>query len=216
MEIRAYGKYYLGDAKRRLGVCTDWLVRGCGVPADRVGYLYATSPTMARFGRGDPSVVAGLSGRELGLALFREMRGADAEPPRTRRERTAAGKSPEWWAGWALAHFQWHWCRSFRWIFARTTLSAVVAKHHLYHEMDVSRFLEDFMEELAAVETESNLGRIRRAAGLSQSALARLSGVNVRNIQLYEQGVQDIGRAAASSVAALAHCLSCSVEDLLE
>lgn len=82
--------------------------------------------------------------------------------------------------------------------------------------MDVSRFLEDFMEELAAVETESNLGRIRRAAGLSQSALARLSGVNVRNIQLYEQGVQDIGRAAASSVAALAHCLSCSVEDLLE
>ena len=99
MEIRAYGKYYLGDAKRRLGVCTDWLGRGCGVPADRVGYLYATSPTMARFGRGDPSVVAGLSGRELGLALFREMRGADAEPPRTRRERTAAGKSPEWWAG---------------------------------------------------------------------------------------------------------------------
>ena len=149
------------------------------------------------------------------LALFREMRGADAEPPRTRRERTAAGKSPEWWAGWALAHFQWHWCRSFRWIFARTTLSAVVAKHRLYHEMDVSRFLEDFMEELAAVETESNLGRIRRAAGLSQSALARLSGVNVRNIQLYEQGVQDIGRAAASSVAALAHCLSCSIEDLL-
>ena len=48
------------------------------------------------------------------------------------------------------------------------------------------------------------------------SELARRSGVNVRNIQLYEQRVQDINRASAASLSALAQCLSCSIEDLME
>lgn len=55
-----------------------------------------------------------------------------------------------------------------------------------------------------------------RAVGYSQSELARRSGVNIRNIQLYEQRVQDINRASAASLAALAQCLSCSIEDLME
>jgi transcriptional regulator with XRE-family HTH domain len=82
--------------------------------------------------------------------------------------------------------------------------------------MDISRFLEDFMRELASVKTEKNLRRIRRAAGYSQSELSRLSGVNIRNIQLYEQGVQDINRASAATLAALARPLACSIENLME
>ncbi len=213
METRAYGRCYLADAKRRLGVCTDYLVRVCGMPADRVGRVYAESPEMARFGRGEPSLVAGMSGTELGQLLHRKTNGEGRLPP---SPRGGGGKSPEYWAGWALAHFQWHWCRTFRWIFERTTLSRIVAKHRVYHEMDTARFLEDFGEELSGMATESKLGRIRRAAGRSQAELARLSGVNVRNIQLYEQGVQDIGKASVGRVAALARCLACSVEDLVE
>ena len=51
------------------------------------------------------------------------------------------------------------------------------------------------MRELESVETEKNLRRIRRAAGCSQSELSRLSGVNIRNIQLYEQGCKTHNRA---------------------
>lgn len=40
MEIRAYPVFYLAEAKRHLGACTDYLVNVCGVPADRVGDLY--------------------------------------------------------------------------------------------------------------------------------------------------------------------------------
>ena len=213
METRAYAAFYLPEAKRHLGVCTDYLVHACGIPADRVGDVYATSGTMEQFGRGDPGVLAGLSGTELGQRLFRELRATDDAPGPAPAGR---GRSPEYWGGWALAHFQWHWCTTFRWIFARTTMSGLLAKYAVYHEMDVSRFLEDFMEELRAVETEPNLRRIRRAAGLSQSALARATGVNIRNIQLYEQRVQDINRASAATLAALARRLSCSIEDLME
>ena len=82
--------------------------------------------------------------------------------------------------------------------------------------MDVSRFLEDFMRELESVNVEKNLRRMRLAAGYSQSELSRLSGVNIRNIQLYEQGVQDINRASASTLASLARPLACAIEDLME
>ena len=95
-------------------------------------------------------------------------------------------------------------------------MSELFGKYPVYHEMDVSRFLEDFMRELQSVKTEKNLRRMRLAAGYSQSRLARLSGVNIRNIQLYEQGAQDINRASASTLAALARSLSCSIEDLME
>ena len=105
---------------------------------------------------------------------------------------------------------------TFRWIFARTSLSGLLAKYAVYHEADISRFLEDFMDELKEIPVEPNLRRIRRATGYSQAELARMSGVNVRNIQLYEPRAQDINRAAASTLAALARCLSCAIEDLME
>ena len=212
METRAYSEVYVNEAKRHLGTATDYLVNVCGFPADGVGRIYAESPTVARFGRGDPGIVAGMSGIELGQRLFRETRAGEDAPPPVRDD----GKSPQYWSGWALAHFQWHWCKIFRWIFARTTMSDVVAKYRVYHEMDISRFLEDFMREIAAVEVEPNLRRLRRAAGLSQTGLARAAGVNVRNIQLYEQRVQDINKASASALAAIARTLSCSIEDLME
>lgn len=213
MAIRSYNEVYLNEAKRHLGIATDYLANICRFPADRIGRLYASSPTMSLFGRGDPGIVAGMSGSELGQRLRREIR-PDEEPPAP--VNSTAGRSPEYWGGWALAHFQWHWCKTFRWIFARTTMSELLAKYSVYHEMDVSRFLEDFMRELESVKTEKNLRRMRLGAGYSQSRLSALSGVNIRNIQLYEQGAQDINRASASTLAALARILSCSIEDLME
>ena len=213
MVLRAYEKFYLPEAKSHLGYCSDYLINGCGLSADLVGSVYATSPTMGLFGRGDPSVLTGISGLELGQRLYRELYDASdapafAPPP--------GGRSAEYWGGWVLAHFQWHWNRRFKWIFARTTFSNLLSKYATYHEMDVSRFIEDFKGELDSVEVEPNLRRIRRAAGYSQAELALRSGINVRNIQLYEQRVQDINRASAASLAALAQQLSCSIEDLME
>lgn len=62
----------------------------------------------------------------------------------------------------------------------------------------------------------TNLKKIREARGLSQSKLAEKSGVNVRMIQYYEQGVKDINAAAALTVYRLAQALDSAVEFLLE
>jgi DNA-binding Xre family transcriptional regulator len=154
-----------------------------------------------------------MSGTELSQRLFLEIRpDEEASAPVI----STAGRSPEYWGGWALAHFQWYWCKTFRWILARTSMSNLLGKYSVYHEMEVSRFLEDFMQELESVKVEKNLRRMRLAAGYSQSELSRLSGVNIRNIQLYEQGVQDINRASASTLASLARPLACTIEDLME
>lgn len=56
----------------------------------------------------------------------------------------------------------------------------------------------------------------RTKAGLSQSKLAELSGVNVRMIQHYEQGAKDINKAQADTILTLAKALNCNMEDLLE
>ena len=62
----------------------------------------------------------------------------------------------------------------------------------------------------------TNLKRIREERGLSQTKLAEESGVSVRMIQHYEQGVKDLNRAQAITVHRLARALNCKVEDLLE
>lgn len=62
----------------------------------------------------------------------------------------------------------------------------------------------------------TNLKKIRTERGYSQSKLAELSGVNVRMIQHYEQGVKDINLAQAVTVYKLAQALNCNMEELLE
>lgn len=56
----------------------------------------------------------------------------------------------------------------------------------------------------------------RESKGLSQSQLAKASGVNVRMIQNYEQGIRDINKAEALTVYKLAKSLDVEMSELLE
>lgn len=64
------------------------------------------------------------------------------------------------------------------------------------------------------------LKRVREAAGLSQSQLARKAGVPLRQLQAFEVESQaihrSINRAAAARVWRLAQALGCTVGDILE
>ena len=73
MATRAYSDVYLSEAKRHLGVATDYLVNVCGFAADRVGTIYSCSPVAELFANGDPGIVAGMSGTELGQRFFAEI-----------------------------------------------------------------------------------------------------------------------------------------------
>ena len=56
----------------------------------------------------------------------------------------------------------------------------------------------------------------REAAGISQSALAELTGISVRVIQNYEQGTRPLNGARAITVYKIAKALKCNVEDLID
>lgn len=65
-------------------------------------------------------------------------------------------------------------------------------------------------------ENEMSLKELREKKKLSQSQLAEKSGVNVRMIQHYEQGVKDISRAQLKTAIALADALKVHPKKLLE
>ena len=66
------------------------------------------------------------------------------------------------------------------------------------------------------LKDETKLQKIRVRKGLSQSQLAKASGVAVRTIQHYERGVRDIDGAKLDTICKLCLALGCKIEDILE
>ena len=62
----------------------------------------------------------------------------------------------------------------------------------------------------------SKLKDVRTSQGLTQKEVSESSGVNLRILQYYEQGANDINKAQALTVYKIAQALECRVEDILE
>ena len=61
----------------------------------------------------------------------------------------------------------------------------------------------------------SRLKFMREEKGLSQSELAKASGVTLRNIQAYEQGYKDINKAQVITVLQLSEALECDIYNII-
>ncbi|WP_296013096.1 helix-turn-helix transcriptional regulator [uncultured Adlercreutzia sp.] len=210
--IHAYDDCYLPSAQTALADYFDYVINGCGIAPDLAAALLAQSPWGRQFECGNPSVVAGMSGTELAQAVLRDSF-AVVDYPGSEME---IGRSPEYWAGWCLAAFQWRFASSFKDIFRKVSFSEILSWYPLYHEMGQDQFDADLVELLAERRGDANLKRIREARGLSQSALAEKAQVGLRSIQMYEQRVNDIDKAQARTLYRMARVLGCSIDDLLE
>lgn len=62
----------------------------------------------------------------------------------------------------------------------------------------------------------NRLKELREAKGWTQKQLAEASGVNLRMVQYYEQGVKDLGKAKITTVVRLATALGCDLGDLVK
>lgn len=62
----------------------------------------------------------------------------------------------------------------------------------------------------------NRLKQIREGTGITQSELAKTSGISVRVLQNYEQGARPINGARAITVKRIADALGCRMEDLIE
>lgn len=210
--MRAYSELYLSDAKENLAEFFDYGIRDCSFDPEFLSSIFVQSGYADKFERGNPAIVSGISGIELARSVA-----AYAYPDYEFPERTfSEDRSPIYWAGWALAEYQWMTCKRFKDIFLRISFSEILAMYHVFHEMDTAQFVDTMNERYNSVCLETNLKRIRKNRGVSQAELSRLSGVSLRSIEMYEQKVNNIDKAQAGTLYRLSRVLGCTMEDLLE
>lgn len=210
----AYSELYIEDAMENLGEMFDYAIVDCGISPEQFFEWFIRSGISEHFEKGNPKYIAGMSGVELASEVIFHTTGTRLEITPIRKE----SRSPEYWAGWIMAYYQWY--RGIR--FSHMTENGLsvskVLSLYLLHEADVSKFVEAADSIIVNVKKgdSSRLSKIRKARGLTQQKLAELSGVSLRMIQLYEQRQNDIGKAQARVIVYLAKVLGCEVEDLLE
>ena len=210
--IHAYDKAYLEKARTALGRMLDFAVYDLKYDLSDFFDLFLTSGIAALFAQGDCSVTVGMSGVELAYRVLE----ASGVPHERVKPQYTADRSPEYWAGWALAYYQWETALSFAEINRCIPIGDVVQLYSPYHEMDIRQFCDRMNELYRAAQPETQLKQRRKNAGLSQRELAERSGVPIRTIQQYEQRQKSINKAQAESLVMLAKALCCGVEDLLE
>ena len=208
----AYSESYLSDAKDRLSQFFNYLINDCGMKPDWVASIFLSSGYAEQFERGNPAILAGMSGIELARVVVE----ATYKKKKLPEPRYSEELSPEYWAGWALAEYQWYSRKRFKDIFEHVKLSEIISMYLVYHEMDISKFIETMDEKCATALPECRLKKLRESRGLSQAELAKISGVSLRSIQMYEQRVNDIDKAQAQTIYKLSRVIGCSMEDLLE
>jgi transcriptional regulator with XRE-family HTH domain len=76
--------------------------------------------------------------------------------------------------------------------------------------------LSDFFDRKPKLQTETNLAKYRKKAGLSQLELANKSGLSTETICSYEQRKRDIKKAQYCTVERLAQILGCSTQELVK
>ena len=205
----AYDRSYLERARISLGRMLDYAVYDLKYDLAAYWEIFLASQVARQFERGEVSVLAGKSGVELALMVL----GKEQE---YEKPFFSEGKSEEYWTGWALAYFQWKTCLSFSQITEFVPIEEIRRMYSPYHEMDIRQFCDRMSEMFAERKQQTNLKRKRMSAGLSQSQLAKLTGIPVRTIQQYEQGQKDINKARAEYVIALSRALYCDPQQLLE
>lgn len=212
MEIRAYDEVYIADAQNILGHAVDFAVMTLNLEPDEFANAFIVSDTSRQFANGNPHYVAGMNGCELARHVLSKTNTpfADAE------DVMFLDKSPEYWAGWALAYYQWYTSRSFMDILTAVPLSRIIDMYGVYHEMDILQFIDHMEEMMREAYPMTRLKARRKNNRMSQSQLAAESGVALRQIQLFEQKRRDINNAAAITLFKLSKALNCRMEDLIE
>ena len=212
MEIRAYDESYIATAQNILGHATDFAVMTLNLDSDEFGNAFIVSDASRQFAGGNPRYVAGMNGCELARKVL-----SQTHTPFTDEEDVMfLDKSPEYWAGWALAYYQWYSLRSFMDILTDVPLSRIIEMYPVYHEMDICQFTDHMDELMKEAYPTTRLKDRRMNNGLTQSELAAESGVALRQIQLFEQRQGEINNAAAITLFQLSKALYCRMEDLIE
>ncbi len=208
----AYSKLYVDDVMVNLGDMLDYAVNGLGYMADSFWNSFICSTAGNGISEGEPRYLAGMSGKEIVSEVMQEVYGISIDL-KTDSYITNIG-SIEYWAGWIMGYYQWYCGDSFSIINEKGLAINDVIDAYILHEADNSKFVI-WADKRCSERDANQLRRLRKYWNLSQRELSERSGVSLRMIQLYEQGQNDIKKAQANQVLALAKALGTDVETLL-
>ena len=235
----AYDKICLDRAADTLGRMLDYSVYSLRYDISTMIDLFIASGVASLFECGDIRTIAGMSGAELAYEVL-EKSGIAFDRTQARYTKSL---SPEYWCGYTLAHIQWEFGLSFDQIIRSFSLSAFISGYGKEKLSFLDSLLLDITEEsraadikefsmqfsakaAAAIISSSGIGRSGKAEetqlkkmriknGLSQSGLAKASGVPLRTIQQYEQRQKDLAKARAEYLIALSRVLGCDPSRLV-
>ena len=159
---------------------------------------------------GNPKYVAGKSGLELCLEVIWKTSGDSQKAEVDLIE--SYDRSPEYWVGWMLTHYQWHSGRGFQDILDIVPYSELLGLYPTLHEAAIEKSYE--VLDLHFKGKASSLKRLRENSGMTQKELASVSQVSINTIRAYEQGTKDIRKAQTDIVTRLADALKCKAEEL--
>lgn len=210
MMIHAYNPLYLNKSSRAVGnMLHDAVVV---FQMDGTDFLnrFIQSDVAMQIESGNPKYIAGKSGLELFLEVMEKTTGKTYNTELVE----SYDRSPVYWVGWMLTHYQWYSGRSFKSILDTVPYEELLGLYGTLHEADIQKSYEVMNAHFA--DSESHLKLLRKKCGLTQAELANESGVSINTIRAYERKSKDLNKAQFDIVVRLAKVLRCDVTDFLE
>ena len=199
--IFIYNENYLPHAEKALASLFDI---GLGLmPVNEFTQAFLKSHVATAWENGNPNYLAGKSGTEM----MEEITHNPMNDIQYSFDRSAA-----YWCGYVYCHAQWSLGCSFQRLLTAMPIEELLQLYPALHEADVTKSIDLIRKRFYP---EHNLKTWRNKRNLSQSELSRISGVNLRTIQAYEQGHAEIRKAQYVTLVCLARALTCEVSDLV-
>ena len=210
MTTRAYSPLYLAKASRAVGNMLHDAVLEFGMDGADFLKRFIQSDVAEQFENGNPKYIAGKSGLELVLEVMEKTTGETYDTDLIE----SYERSPEYWVGWMLTHYQWHSGRTFQSILDTVPYDELIGLYGTLHEADIQKSYD--VLDAHFTKSDSKLKIARKHRGLTQEALANESGVSLNTIRAYERKSKDLNKAQFDIVMKLAKALKCEVSELLE
>ena len=210
MTIHAYSQLYLSKASRAVGNMLHDAVVEFDISGTDFLKRFIQSDVAEQFESGNPKYIAGKSGLELFLEVMENTTGKSYNVEIIK----SYERSPEYWVGWVLTHYQWYSGRTFKSILDTVSHDEIIGLYGTLHEADVQKSYEVVDAHFA--NSESKLKIVRKQCGLTQEALSNESGVSLNNIRAYERKSKDINKAQFDILMRLAKALKCNVSEFLD
>ncbi len=210
MTIHAYNPLYLSKASRTVGNMLHDAVLEFGIDGEAFLNYFIQSEVAEQFENGNPKYIAGKSGLELFFEIMEKTTGESYNSDLIE----SYERSPEYWVGWMLTHYQWYSARTFKSILSTIPYEELLGLYGILHEADIQKSYEVLDAHFA--RSESKLKTARKHCGFTQEKLASESGVSLNTIRAYERKSKDLNKAGVDIVRSLARALKCEVGDLVE